>query len=169
MKQGRMLFFYILLALTLLAGIFLPGKMNTARMYADTNQVLRVPEQYLPSGSVMARSASENLTKEERLRLIRGEWDSVTTRAEDFEMLWSASEAVTAARQELKRLYDKGEYPVDLSGYGNWYTWTAVPYKAVDTTFGTYSAYYWVITFEKYDGTDAREICILENGNIFEK
>ena len=58
-------------------------------------------------------------------------------------------------------------YPVNLSpDYSNWYTWEAAAKKASDNTFNTYTAYYWIIRFEKYDGTQNHTIWMLEDGTI---
>lgn len=38
--------------------------------------------------------------------------------------------------------------------------------KASDNTFNTYTAYYWIIRFEKYDGTQNHTIWMLEDGTI---
>ena len=50
--------------------------------------------------------------------------------------------------------------------YSNWYTWEAAAKKASDNTFNTYTAYYWIIRFEKYDGTQNHTIWMLEDGTI---
>lgn len=57
-------------------------------------------------------------------------------------------------QKSMEKLYDEKLYPVNLSpDYSNWYTWEAAAKKASDNTFNTYTAYYWIIRFEKYDGT----------------
>ena len=60
-----------------------------------------------------------------------------------------------------------GQRESDLaSSYANWYTWEAFPEKAVDTTFHTYSAYYWKLIFTKYDGTEKHAVFLLEDGTV---
>lgn len=161
----------LLLAATIIvvsAGIILPGRVLAIQGEQEYDQVSAVPEQYLASSSAMARNASTNLKKTERLQLITGQWESERTEAKSFEMEQEDYEAVTLARTGMKELYDSRQYPVDLSSdYSNWYTWAAKSHKAVDTTFHTYTAYYWIIHFEKYDGSEIHTIQMLDDGTIF--
>lgn len=161
----------LLLAAVLIAvpaGIILPGRVLTIQGEQEYNQVGAVPEQYLASSSAMAKNASTNLKTTERLRLITGQWESERTEAKSFEMEQEDYEAVALVRAGMKELYDSHLYPIDLSSdYSNWYTWAAKSYKAVDTTFHTYTAYYWIIHFEKYDGSETHIIHMLDDGTIF--
>lgn len=150
------------------AGIILPGRVLAIQGEQEYDQVGAVPEQYLASSSAMAKNASTNLKTTERLRLITGQWESEGTEAKSFEMEQEDYEAVALVRTGMKELYDTHQYPVDLSSdYSNWYTWAAKSYKAVDTTFHTYTAYYWIIHFEKYDGSETHTIQMLDDGTIF--
>lgn len=159
--------FFLAVLFCLLAGIFLPGVFLDKKSGSDENKVHAVSKKYLSSSAAMARSASLNLKCSDRLELVAGEWDSNTEQAEAYEMAQSDYEAVMLAKEGLKELYQKKLYPLDMEGYGKWYSWQAVPYKAVDTTFHTYTAFYWVIQFQKYDSTDIHEIRMLDDGTIF--
>ena len=76
-------------------------------------------------------------------------------------------QAVATCRKSIEKLYEEKLYPVNLSpDYSNWYTWEAAAKKASDNTFNTYTAYYWIIRFEKYDGTQNHTIWMLEDGTI---
>ena len=55
---------------------------------------------------------------------------------------------------------DAASYEMDEQDY------QAVATKASDNTFNTYTAYYWIIRFEKYDGTQNHTIWMLEDGTI---
>ena len=166
-KRGNILFFVIAIAVAL-TGIILPGKLLTLQEKQEYNQIEAVPEEYLTSSSALAKNVSSNLKTSERLQLIAGQWESENQEAKPYEMDMEDYEAVRHAREEMKELYERGLYPVDLSSkYANWYAWTATSYMAVDTTFHTYAAYYWIISFEKYDGTETHTIWMLDDGTIF--
>ena len=118
-------------------------------------------------GSVMAKEASVNLKLSEKLSLIDGQWDSTTDDAASYEMDEQDYQAVATCRKNIEKLYEEKLYPVNLSpDYSNWYTWEAAAKKASDNTFNTYTAYYWIIRFEKYDGTQNHTIWMLEDGTI---
>ena len=159
--------FFLAVLFCLLAGIFLPGIFLDKKSGSDENKVHAVSKKYLSSSAAMARSASLNLKGSERLELVAGKWESDTMQAETYEMAQSDYEAVMLAKEGLKKLYEKKLYPLDMDGYGRWYSWEAFAYKAVDTTFHTYTAFYWVIKFQKYDGTDIHEVRMLDDGTIF--
>lgn len=154
--------------IVVLAGIILPGQVLAVRERHGYDQVAAVPEEYLATNSAMTKNASLNLKMSERLRLISGQWESQIQEAASFEMEQENYEAISLLREGMKGLYHTRQYPVNLSSeYSNWYTWTAQSYKAVDTTFHTYAAYYWIIHFEKYDGTESHTIWMLDDGTIF--
>ena len=150
-----------------IAGIMVPGIVLEANQKSEHDHVAKVPKSYLPSGSVMAKEASANLKLSEKLSLIDGQWDSTTDDAASYEMDEQDYQAVATCRKSMEKLYDEKLYPVNLSpDYSNWYTWEAAAKKASDNTFNTYTAYYWIIRFEKYDGTQNHTIWMLEDGTI---
>ncbi|MDE7062518.1 MAG: hypothetical protein K2O73_04655 [Lachnospiraceae bacterium] len=154
--------------IVVLAGIILPGQVLAIREQHAYDQVEAVPEQYLATNSAMTKNASMNLKMSERLRLISGQWESQTQEAGAYEMEQENYEAIVLLREGMNSLYHSRQYPVNLSSeYSNWYTWTAQSYKAVDTTFHTYAAYYWIVHFEKYDGRESHTIWMLDDGTIF--
>lgn len=152
-----------------LVGILLPGLLLIRYREREIGQVASVPaEYYSAAGSAMARNASANLGVYQKLQLITGKWESRLSEAASYEMDMEDYEAVAAAREGLKELYENGLYPSSVStDYGNWYTWEAERYKAVDAVFQTYTAYYWEITFSKYDGTEHHTVYLLEDGTVF--
>ena len=142
-----------------IAGIMVPGIVLEANQKSEHDHVAKVPKSYLPSGSVMAKEASANLKMSEKLSLIDGQWDSTTDDAASYEMDEQDYQAVATCRKSMEKLYDEKLYPVNLSpDYSNWYTWEAAAKKASDNTFNTYTAYYWIIRFEKYDGTQNQAV-----------
>ena len=135
-----------------IAGIMVPGIVLEANQKSEHDHVAKVPKSYLPS---------------EKLSLIDGQWDSTTDDAASYEMDEQDYQAVATCRKSIEKLYEEKLYPVNLSpDYSNWYTWEAAAKKASDNTFNTYTAYYWIIRFEKYDGTQNHIIWMLEDGTI---
>ena len=145
--------------LVVLTGIFLPGILIEGQERKAVGEVQAVPAQYIASDSLLAKEASESLKLNDRIQLITGQWESETQEAYSYEMTLKDYEAAALARDSMEAIYQKGQYPSDLaSSYANWYTWEAFSEKAVDTTFHTYSAYYWKLIFTKYDGTEKHAV-----------
>lgn len=172
MIMNRKTIYRILFAGTfaiVLAGILLPGLFLIQYREAELDQVSAAPaEYYSAAGSAMSRNASAKLGVYQKLQLITGQWESQLSEAASYEMNLEDYEAVAAAREGMKELYDNGLYPSNISTeYGNWYAWEAKPYKAVDVIFQTYTAYYWKICFSRYDGSEKHTVCLLEDGTIF--
>lgn len=150
-----------------MTGIFLPDMLFAVQEQNEYTQINAVEEKYLASSSSLARTVSANLRTYEKLQLAAGQWESERQAAEAYEMEQENYEVIALAREQMKKLYDVGLYPVDLSSkYGNWYAWTLSPYKFVDTTFHTYTAYCWEIRFEKYDKSELHVVQMIEDGTI---
>ena len=150
-------------------GIFLPGRILTWQSNLENNLVMKVSqEQYSSASAAIARAASLNLQTSEKLQLIAGQWESTTSQIDAYEMEMEDYEAVELARKGIAELVENQYYPKEISSeYGNWFTWKATPFKAVDTTFQIYPAYYWKIDFSKYDDGAKHTIYMLEDGTIF--
>lgn len=155
-------------ALTLL-GIFLPGYFLAWQSRAKMNMAGAVPAGYYsPANLAVARNASANLGNYQKLQLITEKWESNEAQAGDGEKSLENYEAVELAREKIHDLYKEKLYPVSLlSNYENWYSWEAEFCKVVDATFHTYTAYYWELTFVRYDGSQKHRICMLEDGTVF--
>lgn len=155
--------------LFLVFAFFLPGDLLLWQSRAELGEVATVSkESYQSEATALAREASARLSREEKLSLVRGEWESEISEAEEFEMQLQGYEAVRMAREQMQKMYKEGEFPADLSElYQNWYGWQAAPYKAVDATFHTYTAYYWEIVFERFDRKKSYTVRMLEDGTIF--
>lgn len=152
-----------------LVGTLLPGQLLFWQSERGLSLVAAAPAKYYSAANMaIARNASAQLGTYQKLQLITGRWESVIREAASYERTMAAYEAVQMAKEQMETLYQEGYYPISLhTDYGNWYTWDARFYKAVDTTFDTYAAYYWDITFHKYDGVDSHRVCMLEDGTIF--
>lgn len=165
-KKGGFAVLFLFLGMA----VWLPGQILAWQSSQDIERVKEVPkENYAAERSAMAREVSSKLSVEEKLQLIDGTWESETMEADDYEMELQEYEAVGMARQKVGELYQKGEFPVDLAGeYQNWYGWQTQPYKAVDSIFHTYTAYFWEITFERYDKSESYTVRMLEDGTVFD-
>ncbi len=155
--------------LIVLLAVFLPGQVLDMQGKAMLSQVQTVSKDtYASERTAMARRASSRLQVGEKLQLIDGSWESEISEAEPEEMELSEPEAVQLAREKMEELHTERKYPVGIeSGYNNWYSFQATPYKAVETTFHTYGAYFWKIQFEKYDKSEENMVWILEDGTVF--
>lgn len=169
MKRYRNRILCVLMMSAAVLGTFLPGWFLFVRSERELSLVTAAPPEYYSAANMaIARNASVQLGTYQKLQLISGRWESVRKQASSYEVELKAYTAAQIARDQIEDMYQKKLYPVSLaSDYGNWFTWDAKRYKAVDATFGTYAAYYWDITFDKYDGTEKHRICMLENGTIF--
>ena len=147
----------ILTMASVAASLILPGYMLKAQASKDIGIATAVPTPYYsgPSEAVV-KNASRQLTEEQCISLIYGEWESEISPAYQRECSMSEYEMVSS--------YDYGI----VSTYQKWYSWNAEPYKAVDTTFKTYAAIFWKVTFTKYDGTDVKVYYITEGGSLLD-
>lgn len=149
--------------------IFYPGKLLLQHSQEAVGSPTVVPEKlYSAANMSMAKSASEKLKTGEKVQLIRGEWESVIYEGVSYETNLAAFQAANLAVNGLEKLYKNGDYPIDVkSNYANWYSWNAESYKAVDSIFHTYTVYYWILEYEKYDHTERHTVAMLENGTIY--
>ena len=150
------------------SGIFLPGLLLHKVSVRELGEAAAAPEGYYQASySAMARNSSEKLDITEKLQLITGQWDSIREEPQDFELEHTDYEVAELAQKGIGMLYQSGLNPEDITGYENWYSWQATPHKAVDTTFHTYTSYYWEVVFEKYDETISHKVYVLDNGTVF--
>lgn len=152
-----------------LLGTFFPGWLLERQSREEMNMVDAVPvEYYSPANLAVARNASANLGIYQKLQLITGRWESNVSEADAYEREMENFEAVELAKEQMDAFYKYGLYPVSLaSDYENWYSWEAEFCKVVDATFNTYAAYYWKLSFVKYDGTEKHQVYMLEDGTVF--
>ena len=146
----------LLTAGVIAAALILPDRLIRSEAEGEIGNVTVVPTAYYagPSEAVV-KNASRQLTEEQRLSLIYGEWESTISPASESERTLSEYEAVHLP------------FPV-VSEYQQWYTWNAESYKAVDTTFRTYAAIFWKCIFTKYDGSERLVYYITEGGTLLD-
>ncbi|MBQ8318864.1 MAG: hypothetical protein IJX85_11020 [Lachnospiraceae bacterium] len=158
----------ILCILAVVSSLVIPDLLLDMNAQDITNEIVVAPEEYyIESGNAMARSTSSNLTSLEQVKLISGAWESTGTACDIDQGFLTENEAVTLARYSLNRYYDTGVFPYsEIANYNNWCSWDAKLYCYTDNLFNTYSAYMWVITFNRFDGTATHTIHMTENGVI---
>lgn len=169
-KQRKIIYGITLILAIVIAftGVFLPGWLFAAQNNREFGTVASAPEEYYSAAySAMARNESAGLAVLNKLQLITGKWSSVLMEPKDFEIDRQDYEVAELARDGIDSLYQAGIYPTGLEGYGNWYSWQVTAHKAVDTTFHTYSAYYWEVAFQKYDGKERHRVYLLDDGTVF--
>lgn len=151
-----------------LVGIFLPGIILNAANTSFLNTAARLPGKYYSSTtSVISRNASSQLSEYQKMMLISGAWESEITEADFSESILSEYEAVNQAQQAINELYEHKNYPCSLeSSFKNWYTWSATLYKATDANFHTYAAYYWELSFHRYDSGEYHTVLMMEDGTL---
>ena len=180
--RSRSIFNVIILCATFIivvSSIYLPSRILMNKSKKNLDDVKIVPTEYYsgPSTAVV-KSASRQLTSYQRLQLITNVWDSAISPATEEECSitkYTAHNMALDILSILKQDYadtiqitsyigDSSEF--EYGSYQNWYTWEATPYKALDTTFQTYAAIYWVIELDSFDGKDAHTIVIDESGKL---
>ncbi|MBP3621463.1 MAG: hypothetical protein J6J16_06865 [Lachnospiraceae bacterium] len=163
-----LLFFMFLATLVVVASFILPGYLLDKKADSQISVVSFAPEEYyLSSNTVMARNNSEKLSSLDKLNLISGKWASNYTECSTSEAFLSEIDAVNLATAQINKYYDLGVYPESLfSNYNNWYSWSSKVYRYTDSSFNTYTAYLWVITFTKYDNSATHKIAMTEDGII---
>lgn len=162
---------YILISaflITVCAGIFLPGILLHYTFQANLNETKPVPKDYYNySSSVISKNASNKLSEFEKIKLISGAWKSSQTPVDFSYSTITQTQAADYAKNAVSDLYKAKLYPYHFdSEYGNWYSWKASLFQYTETTFNTYSAYCWLITFYKYDSTEIHDVLITENGTL---
>ncbi|MDE5965659.1 MAG: hypothetical protein K2G89_02370 [Lachnospiraceae bacterium] len=169
MQKNKKTYFYITLTLMFaLAGILVPGIILTRKNNAIVNHAATLSKNYYSgTTSTISRNASAQLSTYQKMELISGAWESNTLTVEPEESTLTEYEAVNLALESLYELYQHGNYPSELSpSFKNWCTWTATLYKATDSSFHTYCAYYWKLVFDKYDASETHTAFIMEDGTL---
>lgn len=151
-----------------LMGIFLPGIVLNATNTSILNIAATLPPEYYSNTTAsISRNASSQLSDYQKMMLISGAWESETREVDIAESTLTEYEAVKMAQKAIDDLYNHNNYPCTLdSGIKNWYTWTAKLYKATDSSFHAYAAYYWELTFDRYDAKEHHTILMTENGTV---
>ena len=149
-------------------GIVLPGILLHITFSSKLGDVSPIStDLYNTSNSAIAKNASMKLTEYERMKLISGSWASTQIEVNASNANISEVEAVELARNAVSELYTAKVYPYHFdSAYDNWYSWKTSCYQCIESSFQTYSAYYWKVTFYRYDTDEVHEVSITENGTL---
>lgn len=171
MRRNKFIFKALLILASLSAffsAIFMPKLLLNKKTERSLSLVAEVPDSYyLAAQTATARNASLKLSALDKIRLICGAWDSSMTKCDITEGFLTMDEAVSLARAQMELYYQAGLYPVSLySGYDNWYSFECNLYKYTDTSFKTYTAYLWEITFTKFDTSIYHTLLMSESGTI---
>ncbi|MBO4862897.1 MAG: hypothetical protein J5517_00880 [Eubacterium sp.] len=162
---------FILVFVTLLVAaisILLPGMALKSSEKEEFDSIKNVPAEYYsgPSETVI-KNASKQLTDEQSLQMITGQWESKVSPADPEDCNLSEFEAKNLATIRLNKLLSSRLFPFSLSSNINqWYSWDATPYRVLDNTFKTYATHYWDITFTRYDHSEKHRIVMTEMGTI---
>ena len=149
-------------------GIILPGILLHITFSSKLGAVNPIStDLYNTSNSAIAKNASMKLTEYERMKLISGSWASIQTEIDTSSANISEVDAVELARTAVSELYTANAYPYHFdSTYDNWYSWKTNCYQCIESSFQTYSAYYWKVTFYRYDTDEVHEVLITDNGTL---
>ncbi|MCI8507634.1 MAG: hypothetical protein HFJ06_03565 [Lachnospiraceae bacterium] len=166
-KKHKSILLYVF-PVIVLAGILLPGILLHMIFSMNLGKTLPAPrDYYIASNSVISRNASSKLSEYEKMKLISGAWESTETPVDSSKSGITEIKAIDFAKKAVEELYQSSLYPYHFdSSYGNWYSWDAELYQCTESTFHTYTAYYWLIHFYKYDDTETHTILMTENGTL---
>ena len=158
----------IITVLFALGGILLPGMILVQKNNADIDAASVLSSEYYSGTSpTISRNASLQLSSYQKMMLISGAWESETTIADPEESTITKYQAATMARTAINNLNFQDLYPCSIdTGFKNWCTWDSTLYKSTDVNFHTYTAYFWKVSLELYDGTEQHTIYLMEDGTL---
>ena len=152
----------------ILASVLVPRYLLARTLFEQMDQVVVAPEEYyVEAGEMMARSASSNLSSVDRIKLIAGTWESEMQKCENTDGFLNEVEAVELAKEQMEYYYQAGVFPYSMQiKYDNMFSYETELYCYTDSSFHTYSAYLWKITFTKYDDSVECVTYMTESGTI---
>lgn len=152
----------------ILASVLVPKYLLARTLFEQMDQVVVAPEEYyVEAGKMMARSASSNLSSVDRIKLIAGTWESEMQKCENTDGFLNEVEAVELAKEQMEYYYQAGVFPYSMQiKYDNMFSYATELYCYTDSSFHTYSAYLWKITFTKYDDSVECVTYMTESGTI---
>lgn len=155
--------------LSVCGGFLLPDLALNYHARSQIHQIESIQQSDNQNNPTIMKNASLQLSDYERIQLISGAWESKVTNANEEEATLNKADALKLVKSSIYDLYSSGHYPVNLnSGFGNWYTWEADFFKATDSHFHTYAAYFWKFHFIRYDGSETHTIYMMENGTLLQ-
>ena len=164
----RICLFLILCAVIISTSVLVPKYLLARTLFEQMDQVVVAPEEYyVEAGEMMARSASSNLSSVDRIKLIAGTWESEMQKCENTDGFLNEVEAVELAKEQMEYYYQAGVFPYSMQiKYDNMFSYATELYCYTDSSFHTYSAYLWKITFTKYDDSVECVTYMTESGTI---
>lgn len=167
MKKKKKYLPLLLLFAAILCGSAIFPIWSLPRIFERNMNKPQAVRQNTDSQSLLAKKESETLSEYDRIKLISGVWKSSYEQIDPETAGLSGVDAVSMARRAIQRFYDAGCYQYTFSSkFENWYSWDAVCYQCTDTSFHTYTAYFWDITFKRYDSQETHELILSENGTL---
>jgi hypothetical protein len=154
----------IIAIITTILAICLPEIIINNQVDTSLGTCIEAPAEYYDaSSSAIAREMSTRLTDMEKMELISGNWSSETTIADISATDYSEWEEIQLAKESFSNLLISLSNTVD---FDTWYSYETVMFKCTDTTFNTYSAYFFGITFTKYDKSEKYQLLMTDTGTI---
>lgn len=151
-----------------IACLYIPRLLFDSYTKEENNHIKEFPyTEYKANETILSKKLSEELDALDRIKLISGTWPSTYEECDKSKGFISELDAVKLAKEGIEKYYAANCYYQSLeSSYGNWYSWETKLYKYTDTSFNTYTAYLWKITFIKYDNSETHTILMTDNGTI---
>ena len=167
-KRYKNILISSLVATVILAGLMYPVMILEKSGNSLVGEVQAAPEEYyMNSTSAASRNMSAaKLGEYHNMKLITGVWESVSTDADIEEMSDNEADIINKAKEKLSLYFYKKLYPVNVLEDENAYSYKAYPMKAVDTAFESYAAYYWIIEFDKKDGSEDGVVVLTDEGGF---
>lgn len=167
MKKYNMII-VCLVIIAVCASLFLPSYLLNRKINRKLGESIQAPNEYYnASASSLSKAMSERLSFSQKLDLITGEWPREIEEIAVSESEYNPTNYVNLAKIGIASLYSTGDYESSLStDIDNWYTYDTQLFLCTDATFDTYSAYYWVITFTKYDQSRKHNILMMDDGSV---
>lgn len=162
-------FMVFVMALIVLGALFLPERALSRDMNKTTGTVQYIPAQYyLGENSATAKMASSQMSEYEKLQLINhvfeGESKNVVVNFNEED----TDKIIEFVREKLRAYYKIGLYPTsfDNENGADEYTCKVTKYRSLETTFNTFSTYYYKVELKKNDYTQNHTILISEGGTL---
>ena len=155
----RICLFLILCAVIISTSVLVPKYLLARTLFEQMDQVVVAPEEYYVEAS--------NLSSVDRIKLIAGTWESEMQKCENTDGFLNEVEAVELAKEQMEYYYQAGVFPYSMQiKYDNMFSYATELYCYTDSSFHTYSAYLWKITFTKYDDSVECVTYMTESGTI---
>lgn len=165
-KNNPLILFLVIIAVC--GSLILPSFFLNRKIITELGERKEAPNEYYnASVSSLSKAVSERLSLSEKLDLITGEWPRDIQEVSVHETEYNPAHYVNLAKEGISQLYETGSYESPLiTDIDNWYTYETQLFLCTDATFDTYSVYYWVITFTKYDHSRKHYVLMMDDGSI---